>query len=521
LEKYQGTIGGFTTANYGTLPNRFQTAVANGETWEVVGAFMTSSFASGQMLFTDGAASGQAGYTGFVVEILPSGRLEVGFDWSTASQAQGVVGSTPIQLNTKYWYKVTFDGSKYQAFISTNGIDWDSFFNYASAASIVSSGNATYLGIVNRGGLIYPATYTNIYLNDSYVKINGDDWWTGTLDGTSSDYDYSIGDNDGNYCILKDYSSGKLSLTDGIYISKTKDKPWTQPILNANGTMGGDSFAVAANFERSSHYAWYAMDGVTTGNTGWFSDEIATAGVWYSFYNPIPLNVTNLEFLNYTGANYVTTSGRVQISNDGQTWTDIKSYTNSTVAANASWSIDLSDNTYFAKYYRIYSDSNVGTAGWIIRELTITATEQVNNRLDISTVPANLYLGGILNNNLVYIGDCTILGGVITKLKNNKFNMNGYWELCNLPDYNAGISKPSSGFTADEDGWLYILARSKGYAVTVHKNGIEIYGTNQAGSTAVTTTDTDFVPVYRGDVITSVINTNGSLELTFYPMRGY
>lgn len=491
LTKSVGAVSGFSLSNYGTLPKRFYSAVSGGKSWEVVVAFETTDKTVGQMLFTDGVGSGQVGYRGFTIEITTAGKLQVDLDWSTASGVGGVLGNVDISNNTKYWVKVTFNGTQYSAYLSTDGFTYTNFFNYNSSTPLASSGDATYLGIAKRGSFVYPATNSTIYLNDSYVKINGEVWWNGVYDSNSGDYDYTIGNSntincdpctittadgrtlvdgigatldtsttaDGNYFVLKDFSDGSLSLIDNLYIGKTNSKPWTQPVLTANGTLGGSSFAVAASAERNSHYAWYAVDGVTTGATGWFSQEISGAGVWYEFYNPIPLNVTNLSFLNYNAANYVTTSGKVQISDDGATWTDIKSYTNSTLAANALWSIDLSDNTAFSKYYRIYSDSNYGTAGWIIREMTITATEEVNNWLDISTVPANLklYNDGVyeINNDKVCIGECTVSSGIVTALRNYQFNMNGFWELSNLPDYDNKISITSGvAYTAELNGWI-------------------------------------------------------------------
>ena len=42
--------------------------------------------------------------------------------------------------------------------------------------------------------------------------------------------------------------------------------------------------------------------------------------------------------------------------------------------------------------------------------------------LDTSTTPANLKVNGVINNNLVYIGDCTIEDGDVTALTNRYFN---------------------------------------------------------------------------------------------------
>ena len=157
-------------------------------------------------------------------------------------------------------------------------------------------------------------------------------------------------------------------------------QPWIQPVLVENGTAGGDSFAVFADSERTSHYAYYAMDGNTSPTNSWMSEYISS-GSYIGFYSPNSLNVTGLTFKNYNANDpnytYCTRFGRVQISDDGVTWTDIKSYTNTVVGnSGATWSIDLSDNTNYSKYYRIYSDTNASAYGWIITELTIEAVQK-------------------------------------------------------------------------------------------------------------------------------------------------
>ena len=151
--------------------------------------------------------------------------------------------------------------------------------------------------------------------------------------------------------------------------------PWTQPTLTANGTMGGNSFAV----EASSQYddtvpAWKAFDGTSTSN--W----VATLGVipsWITFYNPVALNVTKLAILNRaTDNDGVITTGEIQVSNNNSDWVTIKTFSNSVVGNTTAWEIDLSNNTGFYKYYRINGTSFV--RNYIsIGEVTIQATSKI------------------------------------------------------------------------------------------------------------------------------------------------
>lgn len=128
----------------------------------------------------------------------------------------------------------------------------------------------------------------------------------------------------------------------------------------------------------------------------------------------------------------------------------------------------------------------------LISTFTISKIEPISPSsndywLDISTVPANLKYynsGWNISNNLIFIGSCSINSGEISAIKNNQFNMNGYWEFANLPNYEKTAISIGSGFTAPDDGWI------------------------------VTTANAVVQPIHRGE---SYSNTSNK----FLPMRGY
>lgn len=132
---------------------------------------------------------------------------------------------------------------------------------------------------------------------------------------------------------------------------KYVDTAWTQPVLTANGTMGGNSFACTASSYITVYYPYFVFA----------SGEPAFASAWattttqstYDWYNPEPIKITNIRIKNSIEAIYSITEGSVLGSNDYSTWTTIKSFTNSTTTALAEWDIDLSDNTGLYKYHRI------------------------------------------------------------------------------------------------------------------------------------------------------------------------
>lgn len=154
-----------------------------------------------------------------------------------------------------------------------------------------------------------------------------------------------------------------------------------QPVLTSNGVIGGHSFAVSnpGGWE-SSYPAFQAVDN----NTGTISIFQKGTGYYFQFYNPNPLNVTNLNITNTGGDAWGTralTAGSIMASNNGIDFVELLTYSNSVTGGNASWSIDLSSNADYYKYYRIIttgtSYANSGAASQcIIAELKITAQEQ-------------------------------------------------------------------------------------------------------------------------------------------------
>lgn len=155
---------------------------------------------------------------------------------------------------------------------------------------------------------------------------------------------------------------------------------FSQPALLANGTLGGDSFAVKADSELSAPYraAWKAFDGNTvladTGNDQWHS--YSGQPHWLAFYNPYPLKVSSVTVYN-GGDNVLPLDWKFQVSDNGTTWTDVASGTNTNTTAGSSWSFDITSPGWH-KYHRFYTSSGQGRDGEYLglTELQITALEK-------------------------------------------------------------------------------------------------------------------------------------------------
>ena len=154
---------------------------------------------------------------------------------------------------------------------------------------------------------------------------------------------------------------------------------WIQPVLSANGTMGGNSFACSASSTHSSVQPYYAFNNVTgTWDKGWTAK---VSGAYLQWYNPIPIKINKLTIVNVpssaSGVGYIT-KYTIKASNSGNEndFVDILSGTND-VDYNKRWDIIISNKNAY-KYWRIYVN------GWVqewynINEMYITAQEAVES----------------------------------------------------------------------------------------------------------------------------------------------
>lgn len=150
-------------------------------------------------------------------------------------------------------------------------------------------------------------------------------------------------------------------------------KKFERPNLTANGTMGGDSFAVSASSALSGNEAWKAVDGSSDNGSLWQSVSNASFGEWFTFYNPtaIKLNSLLLEYSQGQGY-YYPKEIKIQGSDDNSSWVDLTTFTNSTYSA--SYNIAVNSSTAY-KYHRLlftnYAGYNSGNMYVLIRNLGI------------------------------------------------------------------------------------------------------------------------------------------------------
>lgn len=138
---------------------------------------------------------------------------------------------------------------------------------------------------------------------------------------------------------------------------KNIEVSWTQPVLSANGTLGGDAFAVASDSYISSNYAWHAFAG------SYWQSSTSGSVHWFTMYNPEPIKLQELRWYNNAGSNYHITSGYLQASNDNSSWTNIGTVVSDTTSqALRTVTVDTPD---YYKYYRLYITGWTGTTAFM------------------------------------------------------------------------------------------------------------------------------------------------------------
>lgn len=127
---------------------------------------------------------------------------------------------------------------------------------------------------------------------------------------------------------------------------KYTETAWTQPVLMADGTLGGSDYAAGGGSGDATRLAYYAFDG--NASTQASADSASEARASLTFYSPEALKITEIEIIQDASAQIKT--GTVYGSTDGTTWTSL--YTIDTTGSET-YTIDLSSNTNFYNYYRI------------------------------------------------------------------------------------------------------------------------------------------------------------------------
>ena len=287
---------GFTSSKYLKLQSVFN---PSSNPWEMVFKVKTGSDVTSTHCINGSGVLSGADFQGVCVITLGGNFVyylsSTGSSWDIVSEAHG---STSIQTNTWYYVKLEFTGSAYVLSLSTDGQTWTTDSTTTSSASVYVSSQPMVIG-----GSFYSSTNISpwngeIDLSESYIKINGSDWWvpeftksssgtTETLPGCT--YNYT---DDGSATTLNCFT---INGDEGIVLTPDSEYGVTTTVNNVfTGSIYvlGWQIIVTDSWEQGEPriYEWdktYETIGNPTDVNGTISDFSATDYVQtYDVFNP-------------------------------------------------------------------------------------------------------------------------------------------------------------------------------------------------------------------------------------------
>lgn len=168
---------GFSSSNYVTIDTpKFSEA----DTWEIFTKLIIGSdVASEQYIYQFSKTSADSGRFGIAL-INVSGVIGynlsfTGSAWVSDSDFTSIVNNNyPLEANTTYYTKLSFDGNCYRLEMSKNNIDWDVAVEKYTTTKIYSGLTYTRLGSYNGKSVYFKGS---IDLNESYIKLDDKIVW--------------------------------------------------------------------------------------------------------------------------------------------------------------------------------------------------------------------------------------------------------------------------------------------------------------------------------------------------------
>lgn len=175
-----GVISNFNSTRYAEVPSNFAPSTG---TWDIVLKIhtpRTSGYRGILGILNPVINEYEYEYDNSMQLYLEYGHLNISI--VTTSETITVLINPSISTNSDYWVKISFSGTAYTASYSSDGISYTDFLNQNSTANIVQdSSYIVALGMCNSYSSIIPFSSGTIDLNECYININGQRWWSGTV----------------------------------------------------------------------------------------------------------------------------------------------------------------------------------------------------------------------------------------------------------------------------------------------------------------------------------------------------
>ena len=171
LTNNNGVFSGFSTANYISLLNTFN---PGSNPWEMVFKITSGSDVNTNQEVYGCAKEIEGGHFNITSGKIVFYASSNGTSWDIANAA---TGTTILNPNTIYYIKIVFTGSQYVVYLSDTGVfGGEESTEITITSSLIATPDSLVLGLDN---LVNPSNpfLGSIDLNESYININGEQWW--------------------------------------------------------------------------------------------------------------------------------------------------------------------------------------------------------------------------------------------------------------------------------------------------------------------------------------------------------
>lgn len=417
-------------------------------------------------------------------------------------------------------------------------------------STIVTGGNGKYLKLAGiaplstadswsfeteytyKGGGSYPIVFgssNSSYYYTPFIHVSSNTFrvW---LSASASSF-LVEGGNSGVIADLNTNYKFKLGYDGTDYYLDTKIfSDGRNPILTANGTIGGDSYGCTASHENLP--AWYAFDGdVAIGDRCWWTAHgkaSETNPCWITYYSPTAIIPTGMWIMNEVTSPANMKNAYIQGSNDNSTWDTLYTITDRPNTTGLGITYTLNTTTAY-KYFRLYVYDGWSTGGIAAQEIRIfgfptgwptdytrswsyTSSTKVycnapflllNNQANLSSyysdgsinltnttiktttdgVETTFFDGATASGDGYYNEGCTITNGIVTGFSaSNYLQTSGINSNINSKNYKI-ITRVQSTSISNEQAILY---NANSYGIRFYSSKLNFYnGTSYTGSTSL------------------------------------
>lgn len=315
-----------TTSNYlETIPRDFSACISSSDTWEWVfklEEYIPNSEAI-QVIYTSARSH--------ETRLCIMNDCVVFSIGNTGNSYQvNISGKTQLQQGNGYWIKVEFTGSRYNVYLSTDGVDYtlDAYADSTTPITYMSS-DSWAIGY-NKVNSYYYLMTSKLNLSESYIKINGKTWWSGmatdyinpklTLNGVmyiGADY-YTKGFSSSNYCSYNIDLTGYNTFEIYMRIHTIGTAPTWGAFFSNNNSTGASPFRVEGDWGLRSWCGATGSIGNTklSGNRDYWIKGYSDGTTWYLYSKSYEnesldeiINVQDWILSTSTTASYMITNG--------------------------------------------------------------------------------------------------------------------------------------------------------------------------------------------------------------------